>query len=83
MNTKNDKLKDLKDIAKVKELHLLRDVNKHIKAGWKLIDTYKTISLNDNETIRYCVGWPKTANNDINNSQKIDAERSKKYIYAI
>ena len=83
MNAKNEKFKD---ITEVKELHLIKDVNRHIKLGWKLLDTYKTIGVDQNQSIKYCMGRPKSAgmvDHSINNSQAIDSEVAKKFIYSL
>ena len=85
MNTRNEKLKSLKDIAEVKELKVISDVNQHIKLGWKLLDTYKTISADQNQSINYCLGWPKSAgvvDTSRHNPENNDAEVAKKFIYS-
>lgn len=86
MNTKNEKFKDLKDIAEVKELNLISDVNRHIKLGWKLLDTYKMISTGQNNSISYFMGWPKSASiadASLNKPKNADSKAAKKFIYSL
>ena len=88
MKMKNDELKDLEDIVEVKELKLVVDVNAHINLGWKLLATYKTTSQNNNQTIKYCVGKPKTAGALNQAKRKPDivktrADKDKKFVYSL
>ncbi len=62
------KFDNLPEIIEVKELLLAKDVNSHIRLGWKLIDTYKSINADKKLIINYCIGWPKSAGN-IKNTQ--------------
>jgi len=66
------KFDNLPEIIEVKELLLTKDVNSHIKLGWKLIDTYKSINADKKLIINYCIGWPKSAGN-IKNIQAPDS----------
>lgn len=60
MQLHNDKFKNIENIIEIKELNLITDVNEHIKSGWKLLDTYKTTSANQQQTIHYCMGLENT-----------------------
>jgi len=59
-NTNQTKARMLSEMIEVKELSHPQDVNTHIKQGWKLLDTY-TASNGQQQGIKYCVGWPKSA----------------------
>jgi len=86
MNTKNDKFKELEDIVEIKELNQVHDVNSYIKLGWKLIDTYKTSSVSQSQSIKYCMGRPKSAvtgKPTTGRSIITDSKASKKFVYSI
>jgi len=86
MNKINVKRNDLDEIIEVKELNLIRDVNIHIKLGWKLIDTYKTTSVNQSEVIKYCLGWPKAAvkrDTANNKSRQTNSKAAKSFVYSL
>jgi len=86
MNRINEKCNNLDDILEVKELNLIRDVNIHIRLGWKLIDTYKITSASQNEVIKYCMGWPKAAGKrdaSVNKSRKTDSKVVKSFVYSL
>jgi len=86
MNTKNDKFKELEDIVEIKELNQVHDVNSHIKLGWKLIDTYKTSSTSQTQSIKYCMGWPKSAGitkASTGRSIHTDSKASRKFVYSL
>ncbi len=57
------KIKKIFEIVEIKELISPNDVNSHIKLGWKLINTYKSINTDKKQTINYCIGWPESAGN--------------------
>ena len=81
MNKRNTTYKHLEHITEVKELKDVSEVNRLIKQGWKLIDTY-TISVGlHQQSMHYCVGKPnefKTADMD-----PVAASDSRKFLYSI
>lgn len=86
MNTINEKYKDLQNITEVKELSLINDVNAHIKQGWKLLNTYKTASADQTQSINYCMGWPKSAGKavtSINKAKPVNSKTAKKFVYSL
>lgn len=86
MNTKNEKYKDLQNIAQVKELSLINDVNEHIKLGWKLLNTYKTTNASQIQSINYCLGWPKSGvkpDISLKKPRTVESKTAKKFVYSL
>ena len=85
MNKKNEKTINLENIAEVKELASINDVNAHIRLGWKLLEMYKVSGENQSQSISYCMGWPKSLAKSVapvSQSKPEEPKSSKKYIYS-
>ncbi len=87
MNISNHTQKQmLSEITEIKELIHPHDVNSHIKEGWKLLNTFQAINSQETLMVKYCVGWPKSADaisaqkNIIEQKQHTDRKR---FIYSL
>ncbi|RDH84048.1 MAG: hypothetical protein DIZ80_07910 [endosymbiont of Galathealinum brachiosum] len=76
------------EMLEVKKLLTSKEVNSHIKLGWKLIGTFNSSCEKDEKTLNYCIGWPKSAGkiqSPVKSfNQKNKASKNKnKFIYSI
>ncbi len=74
MSATKDTYTELSDIVEIRELNAIQDVNLHIRQGWKILDTYKSAGLNNEEVLTYCMGKPDTQ------AQQIAAEETQSVV---
>lgn len=85
MNATKDTYTELADIVEIRELTATQDVNLHIRQGWKIINTYKSTGINNEETLTYCVG--RTAQSPLVSKReplrRKQSEKKKSAVYSI